>query len=177
MFGWFRRGPQPPPVPPDPHSACRTLIEMERGQAARIIELTERAHAAEVAGLRARISDLEEQITAQQERREEERQQAAGREREILDRLLAVLNPAAARVMQGPASVQVPLPPRPTPNYDDKTAPVSRVRQPLLTPEQARFLHTRRAAAVQAESGEPELRISETEPVPAPPSIAAPSSS
>jgi hypothetical protein len=63
--------------------------------------------------LRTRIQDLETQLDTMNEERRQDHERHSVRERELLDRLLAVTNPGAAATIAAIARSVAPAPPRP----------------------------------------------------------------
>lgn len=126
--------------------------------------------------LRERIHELENQNLQLQDRMDELRKESAKEKQELLDRLIAVLNPAAARAMMMPReptrippglqqpgdTVRSPDAPPPARNYRDQPAVSSpkrvareREREPVLTPEMARFGGWRKVSSAEPLSGGP----------------------
>lgn len=105
------------------------------------------------ASLRAHIDDLQSQIRELYEVIAQKDEAASDRERALLDRLIAMTNPGAIRVMQGPAPVQAQSPiqasnlgppdaSRPAPALDPSRVSYSTSkpkRAPILTPKDAKF--------------------------------------
>ena len=87
--------------------------------------------------LLARIGDLERQTTELIDKLGEEREKAAERERELLDRLVAIANPLAARML-GAARSTAPAAVPPPVEREQPATRRSGVR-PLLTPAGSGF--------------------------------------